>query len=217
MNTRYIHTNLIARDWRTLADFYERVFGCVRVPPERDLSGSALEAGTGLPGAHLRGVHLRLPGSGETGPTLEVFSYESMPERLPPACNQPGYAHIAFAVDDVPAARAAVLSAGGMPVGEVVSTPAGEGVVLTWCYVTDPEGNIIELQARTEQPDEALRSERMRRAIALSGRFRSGKTDISTNHDEYLAEAFAQVGKRRRPKAARHDSVVSDKTVQGAS
>ena len=26
---RYAHTNLIARDWRRLVDFYQTVFGCV--------------------------------------------------------------------------------------------------------------------------------------------------------------------------------------------
>jgi hypothetical protein len=35
----------------------------------------------------------------------------------------------------------------GQPVGEVVTTAvAGRGRV-TWCYVTDPEGNVIGLQA----------------------------------------------------------------------
>ena len=32
---RYVHTNLIAgiaEDWRKLAEFYEYVLGCVRVP-----------------------------------------------------------------------------------------------------------------------------------------------------------------------------------------
>jgi glycerol dehydrogenase-like iron-containing ADH family enzyme len=33
-------------------------------------------------------------------------------------------------------------------------------------------------------------AERRRRAIAAAGRFHSGKSDISANHDEYLAEAF---------------------------
>lgn len=34
--------------------------------------------------------------------------------------------------------------------------------------------------------------ERRRRAIAAAGRFHSGKTDISTNHDEHLAEAYQE-------------------------
>ncbi|MGH9367031.1 MAG: CopG family transcriptional regulator [Thermoanaerobaculia bacterium] len=34
------------------------------------------------------------------------------------------------------------------------------------------------------------REELKRRAIAALGRFRSGKSDISSEHDRYLAEAF---------------------------
>ena len=30
---RYIHTNIVAKDWRRLADFYIQVFGCTPVPP----------------------------------------------------------------------------------------------------------------------------------------------------------------------------------------
>ncbi len=147
---RYVHTNLIARDWQALARFYEDVFGCVRVPPERDLSGPAMEAGTGIAGAHLRGVHLRLPGYDETGPTLEIFTYEQLQSRPPVAVNRPGYGHIAFSVPDVAATRDAVLAAGGPAIGEVVTVAvAGKGHI-TWCYVTDPEGNIIELQSWQE-------------------------------------------------------------------
>lgn len=35
-------------------------------------------------------------------------------------------------------------------------------------------------------------AERRRRAIAAAGRFHSGKTDISTNHDNYLVEAYQE-------------------------
>jgi predicted enzyme related to lactoylglutathione lyase len=147
INARYVHTNLIAEDWRALAGFYERVFGCVPVPPERDLGGEAMERGTGVAGAALKGVHLRLPGRGQDGPTLEVFQYNRTVGRLPAAANRPGFGHIAFAVDDVPAARAEVLAAGGHAVGEVVTVGLADGARVTWCYVTDPEGNMIELQS----------------------------------------------------------------------
>jgi len=146
---RYLHANLIAMDWRSLASFYERVFGCIRVPPERDLSGEAMEAGTGVAGAHLRGVHLRLPGHGDAGPTLEVFSYDRVLEGPPAAPNRVGFGHLAFGVDDVPAARAAVLAEGGRAVGDIVTVEIAAGIRLTWCYVTDPEGNMLELQARS--------------------------------------------------------------------
>jgi Ribbon-helix-helix protein, copG family len=33
-------------------------------------------------------------------------------------------------------------------------------------------------------------TERRRRALAVVGRFRSGQTDVSERHDDYLAEAF---------------------------
>ena len=147
ISATYVHTNLIARDWRKLADFYESVFGCLPVPPERDYAGPDLERGTGVPGAELRGVHLRLPGYGATGPTLEIYQYSREAESLPPAANRPGFAHIAFAVPDVEDARNEVLAAGGTAVGEVVTLTTADGRHVTWCYLTDPEGNIIELQA----------------------------------------------------------------------
>ena len=147
MNARYGHTNLIARDWRRLASFYKELFGCVPVPPERDYRGEALEAGTALPGAALRGVHLRLPGYGSDGPTLEIYEYAHEEPSQPAAVNRPGWGHIAFAVDSVQASQAAVLEAGGARIGEIVTLATADGRMVTWCYVTDPEGNIIELQS----------------------------------------------------------------------
>ncbi|MBI2836734.1 MAG: VOC family protein [Acidobacteria bacterium] len=150
MRTRYVHTNLIAKDWRALAGFYQQTFGCVPVPPERDFKGLDLDAATGLRGAALRGVHLRLPGCGEDGPTLEIFNYSVLRERAQPAVNRPGFGHIAFLVDDVRAAREVVLRGGGRAVGKIVTLTVATGARVTWCYVTDPEGNMIELQSWSE-------------------------------------------------------------------
>ncbi len=144
---KYSHTNLIARDWRALSSFYQEVFGCVPVPPERDYSGPALESGTGVKGAALRGVHLRLPGYGDGGPTLEIYSYSVSADAVLPEVNRPGFGHIAFAVPDVMAARTEVLNAKGSAVGEVVTLTTATGAKVTWCYMRDPEGNIIELQS----------------------------------------------------------------------
>ena len=152
IDARFGHVNVIARDWRKLADFYTRVFGCEFVPPERDLSGPVLEAGTGVPGATIRGAHLRLPGLGENGPTLEIFQYGAGPERPETAINRPAFGHIAFAVPDVAVAREAVLAEGGGVIGEVVTTGTSDGRRVTWTYVTDPEGNILELQAWSPAP-----------------------------------------------------------------
>lgn len=151
MNAKFGHVNVIARDWRALARFYEDVFGCKPVPPERDYRGRDLDAGTGLPGAHLTGVHLRLPGLGPDGPTLEIYSYDEPAAGGAPAINRPGFAHIAFAVDDVSRAREEVLDAGGGIVGEIVTLQTATGARVTFCYLTDPEGNIIELQSWSKE------------------------------------------------------------------
>jgi predicted enzyme related to lactoylglutathione lyase len=149
LSAKYVHTNLIAEDWRSLAGFYQEVFGCVPVPPERDFRGADLEAGTGIPGAHMRGAHLRLPGYGDAGPTLEILNYNLLVDRGVPAVNRRGFGHIAFSVADVAAARDVVLAAGGHPVGEVVTLQIATGARVTWCYMTDPEGNVVELQSWT--------------------------------------------------------------------
>jgi catechol 2,3-dioxygenase-like lactoylglutathione lyase family enzyme len=146
-NPRFVHVNLIARDWQALARFYETVFGCQRLPPERDLSGPWLEASTGVSNAHLRGVHLRLPGNGEDGPTLEIFQYDDHLDGGHPAANRLGWGHIALAVEDVAAAREAVIAAGGGTLGETVSLDVPGAGTVTFVYAADPEGNLIELQS----------------------------------------------------------------------
>ncbi|MGE5528955.1 MAG: hypothetical protein ACM3X6_07420 [Patescibacteria group bacterium] len=59
--------------------------------------------------------------------------------------------HLAFVVPDVAAAREAVLAAGGRAVGGVVTTETGDGELITWAYLSDLEGNIIELQSRRKR------------------------------------------------------------------
>lgn len=146
IKSKYVHTNIVARDWKRLARFYEEVFGCLPVPPERNLSGGWLERATGVAGARIRGTHLRLPGLGENGPTLEIFEYDQSEEEGRKAVNRPGIAHIAFSVDDVERARRAVIDAGGGEVGEMVTLELPGVGKMTFVYLTDPEGNILELQ-----------------------------------------------------------------------
>lgn len=151
LHATFGHVNVVAHDWRRLAQFYEQVFGCVPVPPERDYRGADLDRGTGLRDAHLTGAHLRLPGRGPDGPTLEIYSYDQLAEGGDRArANRLGWGHLAFAVDDVGLAREAVLSSGGGVVGEVVTLRTADGRRVTWCYVTDPEGNAVELQSWSE-------------------------------------------------------------------
>jgi 16S rRNA U516 pseudouridylate synthase RsuA-like enzyme len=60
-------------------------------------------------------------------------------------------------------------AAQGTSMAEVIRR-AVEGVILS-----GPAGDLIE---------------RRRRALAIVGKFRSGKRDVSSNHDRYLAEAY---------------------------
>jgi len=39
IKSKYKHTNIVAADWRKLAGFYQQVFGCEPVPPERAATG----------------------------------------------------------------------------------------------------------------------------------------------------------------------------------
>ena len=147
MPTKYTHTNLIAKDWKNLSAFYQEVFDCVPVLPERDLSGEWLDKATSIKNAHIRGIHLRLPGSGDEGPTLEIFQYDSMPEHPTVQPNTPGFSHIAFAVDDVPATAKAILAHGGTALGECIKREISGVGVIVFQYLADPEGNIVEIQS----------------------------------------------------------------------
>lgn len=148
---RYVHTNLVARDWRRLASFYAQVFGCQPVPPERHLDAAWVERATGVAGAAIQGIHLRLPGYGSAGPTLEIFQYNESEAGEKPSINRPGFAHLAFAVADVAEALKTVRAAGGGAVGELVEIDVPGVGSLTFVYATDPEGNIIELQKWASQ------------------------------------------------------------------
>ena len=146
IRAKYVHTNLIARNWKKLVRFYCDVFGCEPKGPERDMSAAWLDNVTGLRNAHLRGVHLRLPGYRNDGPTLEIFSYDDVVEHELPRANECGFAHIAFGVDDVDEALQAVIAAGGSSVGEIATAEVDGVGVLRVVYARDPEGNIVELQ-----------------------------------------------------------------------
>jgi predicted enzyme related to lactoylglutathione lyase len=145
MSVKYVHTNLIAKNWKQLADFYEKVFDCRPIPPERDLSGTWLDRATGISNTHITGTHLRLPGYGEEGPTMELFQYDSGPDTSPARPNTPGFSHIAFSVENVAETATAVFENGGSAVGELTSVDIPGKGGLTFQYVADPEGNIVEI------------------------------------------------------------------------
>jgi catechol 2,3-dioxygenase-like lactoylglutathione lyase family enzyme len=88
-----------------------------------------------------------MPGYSEDHPTLEIFSYSSEAEPDYKIINKPGFAHIAFEVDNVRETLKEVLAAGGGQVGDVVEAVYPEDIKATFVYAKDIEGNIIELQS----------------------------------------------------------------------
>ena len=144
----YVHTNLVARDWRKLAGFYIKVFNCTPLPPERDLKGEWLDKAVNLKDTHIRGVHLQLPGYVD-GPTLEVFQYSQKEVAEKSYPNTPGLGHLAFRVQDVEETAEKIIGMGGSWVGELTTVEIPKVGTLVFAYMRDPEGNIIEIQKHT--------------------------------------------------------------------
>ena len=144
---RYVHTNIISKDWRKLSAFYQEVFQCKPIPPQRAQEGSWLSQGTGVTQASLEGEHLLFPGYDPDGPTLEIYSYQHMLEKdTEAAANRQGLGHLAFEVADVAEVLRQVVALGGKALGQVTTQKLpGQGNI-TFVYCCDPEQNIIELQ-----------------------------------------------------------------------
>ncbi len=149
-SSRFAHVNLISADWKQLSKFYCDVFGCIPAEPARNMKGEWLDRAVGVRGAVIEGIHLRFPGESADGPTLEIFQYSNLDGvHTPPSANRPGFGHIAFEVDDVGMAREAVLAHGGIAIGETTTIEIPDAGMLTFAYLADPEGNIVEVQRWT--------------------------------------------------------------------
>jgi len=148
MATTFHHTNIVSHDPDRLAQFYIDVFDCVRDGPERNLRGDWIERGTGLPGARINGLMLRLPGHGDPGPRLEIFKVAGADAATPGRVTRPGLMHLCFEVDDAHETLDRILAAGGERQGEIVDSGTIPGVGRAdFVYARDPDGNIVELVA----------------------------------------------------------------------
>ncbi|MEI3612339.1 VOC family protein [Pseudogracilibacillus sp. SO30301A] len=146
MSIKYAHTNIVAKDWRRLSDFYIKVFNCKPVLPERNLSGKWLERLTNIDNVSIKGIHLSLPGF-EEGPTLEIFQYyPENPDKQSSNISSQGLGHIAFVVDNVEEVLNKLIECGGQKYGSLEEKEYESLGVLTVVYAKDPEGNIIEIQ-----------------------------------------------------------------------
>ena len=144
---RFAHTNIVSTNWKRLADFYVKTFDCKIAPPIRKQSGEWLNKGTGLKNAQLEGVHLLLPGHGNSGPTLEIYQYDSIENQDFEPPNKRGFGHIAFEVDSVENMLDTLIKNGGQAFGEITKKEIKGVGELTFTYSRDPEGNLVELQS----------------------------------------------------------------------
>jgi glyoxylase I family protein len=144
---RFDQVKILARDLDLLVGFYEEVLGCeVVVPPLS--TDSVVARGVGVPDGTVTLCTLRLPGRGDRGPTLELYSVEGdTPEEW---AYRPGSGQLAFQVDDLEAAIGKVMAAGGSNLGEVVEWQGLSGSPARFVYLRDPEGNIVDLYSRVD-------------------------------------------------------------------
>lgn len=64
----------------------------------------------------------------------------------PPSANRLGLGHLAFEVESVEATLQEVKRRGGGELGKVITQEIPGAGTITFTYVTDPEGNILEIQ-----------------------------------------------------------------------
>ena len=93
---KFGHVNIITDNWKKLAEFYINVFDCRPLYPERNIKGNWLDKATAITNAHIRGIHLILPGYENNLPTLEIFQYDHNEENLIALPNRKGFGHIAL-------------------------------------------------------------------------------------------------------------------------
>lgn len=149
MKIRLAHVSITAKDMTGLREFYEKALGFVVSRPERGFSGDWLGKGTGVPGAGIKRVHLRLPDAGEGGAHLELIEYSgATQDTSPPAADRAGLRHVAFetgSAEELARLRDRIIGNGGGDLGEISEKEIDGLGTVTFVYMTDPEGNIIEL------------------------------------------------------------------------
>jgi hypothetical protein len=66
-------------------------------------------------------ILIRLPGGGDSGPTLETYPYETNEPKPTPASNREGFSHNAFEVEEVADVLERILAHGGKSIAPLVT------------------------------------------------------------------------------------------------
>jgi catechol 2,3-dioxygenase-like lactoylglutathione lyase family enzyme len=136
------HTSYTVSDLDRSLAFYVGLLGC-EVIWQREIRDGYFRQIVGLPGAVVRAAQLRIPGSPHV---LELFEYVT-PRGLPADVRNahPGSSHIAWFVDDLPAAYAELAEKGVAFRSPPVLIDAGANRGGWAAYALDPDGITVEL------------------------------------------------------------------------
>ncbi|MBX6771027.1 MAG: VOC family protein [Chloroflexi bacterium] len=146
MLTGVHHTSFTVADMERSLAFYRDVLGLEVI---RDQEGSAeyLARITGLPGARLRIVHLRLARGSEH--VLELMQYrEPVGRPIEARTCDPGSAHLCFLTDNIWAAYEHLTAHGVRVRSEPILITAGQNAGGYSLYFLDPDGITLELFQR---------------------------------------------------------------------
>jgi catechol 2,3-dioxygenase-like lactoylglutathione lyase family enzyme len=142
---RFDQIKFLTNDVAGLARFYVDALDCEVVIDTQEVD-EVVSRAVGVPEARVTLSILRLPGRGDHGPVLELYSIEG--PRPDGWGYVPGGGQIAFEVEDLEAAIGRLISSGASLLGEVVEWTGPSGAVARFVYLNDPEGNIIDLFQR---------------------------------------------------------------------
>lgn len=140
--TRFDHVGITVRDLDRAVDFFVRLG--LEVEGRTPIEGEFLDTVIGMEGARTEIVMLRVPGGGspvELSSFVRPDAVEGSPDAM---ANEVGLRSLAFEVDDIDAAVAAVAADGYGLVGGI----GQHEDVWRMAYVRGPEGIIVALAER---------------------------------------------------------------------
>jgi catechol 2,3-dioxygenase-like lactoylglutathione lyase family enzyme len=147
------HTSFTVSDLERSIAFYAGLLGC-EVLWRREIGDQYFRDIVGFPECRVEAAHLRIPGSPHV---LELFEYLA-PRGVPAdvRTNNPGSAHVAFVVDDLPSAYEELTAHGVRFRSPPVLIEAGVNRGGYSAYMLDPDGITLELlqppRARPSEP-----------------------------------------------------------------